>query len=545
MTVPLVAHIIRRCVEAAPELRRGRASAAGQSQARDALARLHSPGAIAALAATTAIFLVLGFLMEYTLRFVVGNLAIVEDTQQAADPSLPDAEEKESLLKSSVDERALPSDTSSTPPITASIRRTLRHLRTVGGFKAYIRGLKSFAYLVFLSTALNALLHVLFASLPLGRFLADLLTAVATSRIHCDWTHETIRDNEKTAAARRRALEQPLVLRLDPVGDSTSGASPNAEPKVLAVPFHPATIAFGRAQPDGPARPTSTNGLIDNLTISRLHAEAWADPSGGVWLRDAGSSNGTRLNGTAIGGPGFGSEPHLLKDGDVVAFGVDITDDYGGIHHREVALRVGLDAATERVPEPEPTSRFLPVRSIPVEDARLLILPTIRVQIAAFLTLNSGLAVLTLTRAVLRQHSIVISRNLSSLPYLVPALLTVLFTSLVLLLPAMIARVRIEAALLPETDKTIVRVDRSFGNRFDVRAELPRRDFVWRFLALGGSWSTFDRGTYRRVLGVWVKYGLAVVGMGLVMAYTLFTVAVVIVGGVPEFRAAFGMNKGR
>lgn len=54
--------------------------------------------------------------------------------------------------------------------------------------------------------------------------------------------------------------------------------------------------------------------LLGDDSVSRTHALLWID-SGGTWLRDLASSNGTTVNGTFIG------DIVALRDGDVIGFG--------------------------------------------------------------------------------------------------------------------------------------------------------------------------------------------------------------------------------
>jgi hypothetical protein len=55
--------------------------------------------------------------------------------------------------------------------------------------------------------------------------------------------------------------------------------------------------------------------FLDDVTVSRRHAEVFEDRSGGVWLRDLGSINGTYLNGRHI-------ELEQLTNGDVLQVGI-------------------------------------------------------------------------------------------------------------------------------------------------------------------------------------------------------------------------------
>ena len=62
-------------------------------------------------------------------------------------------------------------------------------------------------------------------------------------------------------------------------------------------------------------RAADTDIFLDDVTVSRHHAEVFEGESGAVWVRDLGSMNGTYLNGQA-------AELGQLLDGDVLQIGV-------------------------------------------------------------------------------------------------------------------------------------------------------------------------------------------------------------------------------
>lgn len=55
--------------------------------------------------------------------------------------------------------------------------------------------------------------------------------------------------------------------------------------------------------------------FLNDVTVSRHHAEVFEGESGAVWLRDLGSTNGTYLNGEIL-------ELGALVHGDVVQIGL-------------------------------------------------------------------------------------------------------------------------------------------------------------------------------------------------------------------------------
>jgi hypothetical protein len=118
----------------------------------------------------------------------------------------------------------------------------------------------------------------------------------------------------------------------------------------------------------------------------------------------------------------------------------------------------------------------------------------------------------------------------STIPLALLPVLVLLLTMLLLVVPAMIARIRTEAALLPESEQTIVPIDRSFGGRVELRTPLSRRDYVRRQLTLPGAWLSFDCSAYRRVLRVWIKYNFIMVALGMAMAVSLATELYVMLG---------------
>ena len=87
-------------------------------------------------------------------------------------------------------------------------------------------------------------------------------------------------------------------------------------------------IAFGR-KGDGPAK------LPGDIEISRLHARVWSDAGGDLMVEDAGSTNGTFVNGVRI------TTPRPLSPGDSLRMG-------------QTTLEVEAPAPAEAAPEAEP-----------------------------------------------------------------------------------------------------------------------------------------------------------------------------------------------
>lgn len=84
------------------------------------------------------------------------------------------------------------------------------------------------------------------------------------------------------------------------------------------------------------------NGYFDSKVLSRQHAEIWAEkPSGKIWIRDVKSSNGTFVNGQRLSQENRDSDPHELREQDMLELGIDIvSEDQKTIVHHKVAARV-------------------------------------------------------------------------------------------------------------------------------------------------------------------------------------------------------------
>jgi hypothetical protein len=112
------------------------------------------------------------------------------------------------------------------------------------------------------------------------------------------------------------------------------------ERKTLRVPFYPDVIRLGR-QTNKQTIPTAQNGYFDSKVLSRQHAEVWADRNGKIWIRDIKSSNGTFVNGQRLSAENKDSDPHEIREQDVLELGIDIvSDDQKAVIHHKVAARV-------------------------------------------------------------------------------------------------------------------------------------------------------------------------------------------------------------
>jgi hypothetical protein len=112
------------------------------------------------------------------------------------------------------------------------------------------------------------------------------------------------------------------------------------ERKTITVPFYPDVIKIGR-QTNAKSLPTQYNGYFDSKVLSRSHAEVWADRSGKIWIRDIKSSNGTFVNSHRLSQENKDSDPHELRDQDMLELGIDIvSEDQKTVVHHKVAARV-------------------------------------------------------------------------------------------------------------------------------------------------------------------------------------------------------------
>ena len=106
-------------------------------------------------------------------------------------------------------------------------------------------------------------------------------------------------------------------------GDEDEAAGRTANLAVVVFPLRPKDAAKGSMITLG--RETRQDVVIPDMSVSRFHAFAKPGPDGALLLQDAGSTNGTTVNGesvlTSAAGP-----PRRLKPGDNVRLGhVELT----------------------------------------------------------------------------------------------------------------------------------------------------------------------------------------------------------------------------
>ncbi|KAJ5025478.1 hypothetical protein J3E73DRAFT_234230 [Bipolaris maydis] len=138
---------------------------------------------------------------------------------------------------------------------------------------------------------------------------------------------------QANSAQRAQGQESTAVLHLVPMNGTF-------ERKTITVPFFPDVLRIGR-QTNNKTIPTPLNGYFDSKVLSRQHAEVWADRQGKIWIRDVKSSNGTFVNGSRLSQENRDSEPHELRESDMLELGIDIvSEDQKTIVHHKVAARV-------------------------------------------------------------------------------------------------------------------------------------------------------------------------------------------------------------
>jgi len=135
------------------------------------------------------------------------------------------------------------------------------------------------------------------------------------------------------AARNGNQQEVPALLYLLPMNGTF-------ERKTINVPYYPDILRVGR-QTNAKTAPTPSNGFFDSKVLSRQHAEVYAERNGRIFIRDVKSSNGTFVNGKRLSPENKESEPHELREQDVLELGIDIvSEDQKTVVHHKVAARV-------------------------------------------------------------------------------------------------------------------------------------------------------------------------------------------------------------
>jgi FHA domain len=176
------------------------------------------------------------------------------------------------------------------------------------------------------------------ASSPAGPSAASAMSAVHQPSSILPSQHmlqPQVQQNGVRGIAGQGQGDGPAVLYLLPMNGTF-------ERKTISVPFFPDVLRIGR-QTNAKTLPTPLNGYFDSKVLSRQHAEIWADRNGKIWIRDVKSSNGTFVNGQRLSAENRDSEPHELREGDILELGIDIvSEDQKTVVHHKVAARVEL-----------------------------------------------------------------------------------------------------------------------------------------------------------------------------------------------------------
>ncbi|KAH0022224.1 hypothetical protein KCU78_g5838, partial [Aureobasidium melanogenum] len=179
-----------------------------------------SPLQMLPLILTGALFAFVLASIRYTLGGVVASLAMIEDRQttlvETRTLAVDEKEDPDAPLDKArlIDEEVM---VIHQIPLTSSIRNTLKHLTSIGGFRARWRGLG--AALIYnlvhsLTVSFIAMFVAAFTGLPVvGRILANIAANVLLTRIHMVWTHTVISEPSSLSWSQRLAQTDRTMFR--------------------------------------------------------------------------------------------------------------------------------------------------------------------------------------------------------------------------------------------------------------------------------------------------------------------------------------------
>ena len=179
-----------------------------------------SPVEMLPLILTGALFAFLLASIRYTLGGVVASLAMIEDRQttvvETRTLAVDEKEDPDAPLDKArlIDEEVMVINQT---PLTSSIRKTIAHLTSIGGFRARWRGLG--AALIYnlvhsLTVSFIAMFVAAFTGLPVvGRILANILANILLARIHMVWTHTVISEPSSLTWSQRLAQTDRTMFR--------------------------------------------------------------------------------------------------------------------------------------------------------------------------------------------------------------------------------------------------------------------------------------------------------------------------------------------
>lgn len=114
---------------------------------------------------------------------------------------------------------------------------------------------------------------------------------------------------------------------------------PNSHPfQERCIPLNE-QIKIGRAV--ARLKPLINNAIFDCKVLSRQHARIWYE-NGKFLLQDTKSSNGTFVNNQRLGKCNEESEPYEIYSGDIIQFGVDVTENNRKTTHNCIIMEVKL-----------------------------------------------------------------------------------------------------------------------------------------------------------------------------------------------------------
>ncbi|KAI5204682.1 hypothetical protein AUEXF2481DRAFT_190984 [Aureobasidium subglaciale EXF-2481] len=210
-------HLVRRGYEAMSD-----------SESRQTMVAEVSAAQMLPLILTVLLFSFIVASVHYTLGGVVASLAMIEDHQTAVVETrilaVDGKQDSDAPLDKArlIDEEVM---VVKQTPLTSSIRNTLKHLTTIGGFRARWRGLGSaliYDVVRSLTVGFITMFVAAFTGLPVvARVFANIAANVLCARIHMVWTHAVISEPSTLTWSQRlgqtdrnmwRALALPALV---------------------------------------------------------------------------------------------------------------------------------------------------------------------------------------------------------------------------------------------------------------------------------------------------------------------------------------------